>query len=88
MVENEYGKSIKALRTDNGGGFTKKEFTTYLSKHGIQHQMIVPYTTQQNGVAKRKNRTLVEMARCMLYSKGLHKTFWVEAICCDDYILN
>jgi hypothetical protein len=28
------------------------------------------------------------MARCMLYSKGLHKTFWVEAICCDDYILN
>jgi hypothetical protein len=37
MVENEYGKSIKTLRTNNGGDFTKKDFTTYLSKHAIQH---------------------------------------------------
>ena len=50
--------------------------------------MIVPYTTQQNGVAKRKNRTLVEMARCMLCSKGFNKGFWVEAICFSNYILN
>jgi hypothetical protein len=43
---------------------------------------------QQNGVAERKNRTLVEMARCMLYSKRLHKTIWVEAICFVNFILN
>jgi hypothetical protein len=49
-----------------------------LSKHGIQHQKIVPYTPQQNGVAERKNSTLVEMARCMLYSKGLHKKFGLK----------
>jgi hypothetical protein len=60
----------------------------HLSKHGIQHKNIVPYKPQQNGVAERKNRTLVEIARCMLYSKGLHKKNWVEAICCDNFILN
>jgi len=88
MVENESNKKIKALRTDNGREFIKKKFNAYLSKHGIQHQKTVPYTPQQNGVAKRKNRTLVEMAKCMLYSKGLHKRFWAEAICCANYILN
>jgi hypothetical protein len=71
-----------------GGGFFKKEFEVYLSKHGIQHQKIVPYMSQQNGVVERKNRTLVEMARCMLYSKGLHKCFWADAICCANFILN
>jgi transposase InsO family protein len=88
MVESQSGKSIKTLRIDNGGEFTKKEFTAYLSKNGIQHQNIVPYTPQQKGVVERKNRTLVEMARCMIYSKGLHKRFWVEFICCSNYILN
>ena len=47
-------------------------------KHDIQHQKTVPYTPQQNGVAERKNITLVEMARCMLYSKGLHNFFWLK----------
>lgn len=70
------------------GEFVKQEFDAYLSKHGIQHQKTVPYTPQQNGVAERKNKTLVEMARCMLYSKGLHKKFWAEAICCANFILN
>ena len=86
MVENESNKKIKTLRTDNGGEFIKKEFDAYLSKHGIQHQKTVPYTPQQNGVVERKNRTLVEMARCMLYSKGLLKKFWAEAICCANFI--
>ena len=73
MVENESGKKINTLRSNNGGEFVKNEFEAFLSKHGIQHQHIVPYTPQQNGVAEWKNRTLVEMTRCMLYSKGLHK---------------
>ena len=44
-----------------GGGFVKNEFEAFLSKHGIQHQKTIPYTPQQNGVAERTNRTLVEM---------------------------
>ena len=71
-----------------GGWFTEKEFNAYLSKHGIQHQNIVPHTPQQNGVVKRKNRTLVEMDRSMLYSKGLHNFFWIEVFFSDNHILN
>ena len=88
MAENKYGKKIKTLRSDNGGSICKNEFEAFLSKHGIQHQKTVPYTPQQNGVAERKNITLVEMARCKLYSKGLHKKIWVEAISCAKFILN
>ena len=76
------------MRTDNGGEFTEKEFNAYLSKHGIQLQKIVSYTPQQNEVDEMKNRTLIEMARCMLYSKGLFKCIWDEVICCANHILN
>ena len=88
MVESESRKNIKTLRSDNGGNLLRMNLKLFLSKHGIQHQNIVPYTLQQNGVAKRKNITLVEMVRCMLYSKGLHKKFWAEAISCANFILN
>ena len=82
-------RRIKTLRSDNvGGGFVKNEFEEFLSKHGIQHQKTVPYTPQQNVVDERKNRTLVEMARCVLYSKGLHKKIWAEAITYANFILN
>ena len=88
MVENESGKKIKTSRLDNGGEFVNNELEAFLSKHGIQHQKTVPYTPEQNGVVERKNRTLVEMDRCMLYSKGLHKKIWAEAISCATFILN
>ena len=88
MVENESGKKIKTLRSDNGREFVKNEFESFLPKHGIQHQKTVPYTPQQNGVAERKNRTLVEMARCMLYSKRLHKKIWADAISYANFMLN
>ena len=51
-------------------------------------QHIVPYTPQQNGVAKRKNYTLKEMANCMLQSKELSLNYWAEEINCANYILN
>eukprot|EP00253_Pinus_taeda_P006208 PITA_06208 len=51
-------------------------------------QHTVPYTPQQNGVAERKNRTLKEMANCMLQSKGLSLSFWAKAINCANYIIN
>jgi hypothetical protein len=51
-------------------------------------QHIAPYTPQQNGVAERKNRTLKEMANCMIQSKGLSRQYWAEAINCANYIVN
>ena len=48
----------------------------------------VPYTPQQNGKVERKNRTMMEMARCMIKAKGMPRSFWLEAIICANYVLN
>ncbi|XP_048491792.1 retrovirus-related Pol polyprotein from transposon TNT 1-94 isoform X1 [Beta vulgaris subsp. vulgaris] len=63
MVEKESGYEIKALRTDRGGEFTSNEFNKCFEDHGIRRSLTVPRTPQQNGVAKRKNRTILNRAR-------------------------
>lgn len=52
----------------------------YLKKFGIQHQLTVAYTPEQNGVAERANRTICEKARSMLQDSNLPKRFWAEAV--------
>ncbi|GAB1600790.1 hypothetical protein Ahia01_000357100 [Argonauta hians] len=88
MVEKFTGKNIKTLRTDNGGEYTSKEFEDYLKKEGIKHEYTVPKTPEQNGVAERMNRTLVEMVRSMLSDSKLPKKFWAEALSTASYIRN
>ena len=51
---------------DNGGEYVNQAFRDFYSENGLLHQLSVPYTPQQNGVAERKNRTLWEMANCMI----------------------
>jgi len=63
---NECRQRVTRLRTDNGGEYTSKEFQECLKAQGIHHETTVPHTPQQNGVAERKNRTLIEAARTML----------------------
>jgi hypothetical protein len=88
LVENKYGHQIQRLRTDNGGEYVNNNFTICCTTHGIQMQHTVPSTPHQNGVAKRKNRTLKEMSNCMIQSKGLSLKYWAEAINCENYIVN
>jgi hypothetical protein len=88
MVENQLGKRIKCLRSDNGTEYLCSEFESYLEKHGIKHEMTVAYTPEQNGVAERRNRTLVEMARCMMIQSQLSPSFWAEAISTANYLRN
>eukprot|EP00253_Pinus_taeda_P033139 PITA_33139 len=71
LVENQTEKKIKVLRTDNGGEFCSKEFEEFCKKCGIARQKTTPYTPQQNGVAERINKTLMERARSMLSGVGL-----------------
>ena len=68
LVEKQYGKSIKCLRTDNGGEYINNRFKHYCATEGIQLQHTVPYCPQQNGLAERKNHILKEMANCMIHA--------------------
>eukprot|EP00253_Pinus_taeda_P027759 PITA_27759 len=71
LVENRTKKKIKVLRTDNGEEFCSKEFEEFCKKCGIALQKTTPYTPQENGVAERVNKTLMERARSMLSGAGL-----------------
>ncbi|MCO5549447.1 hypothetical protein L7F22_002918 [Adiantum nelumboides] len=88
MVENETGCKVQTLRTDRGGEYMSGAFKIFLGKKGIKHQCTMPYTPQQNGVAERKNRSLMEMVRCMLKTKSLPHKLWMEAVACAAHVLN
>ena len=68
------------FRSDRGTEFTNKRLQNFLASKGINFECTVPYSPQQNGVAERKNRTLVEAARTMLIAAGMPDKFWAEAV--------
>ena len=88
MVECQTGRRIKMLRSDNGTEFVNKVFDEFLKLNGIKRQLTVPHTPQQNGVAERFNRTLVEMARAMLVYSGVDESLWAEAVNTAAYLRN
>ena len=88
MIEKQTGKVIKRLRTDNGLEFCEGPFNEFCKSEGIVRHHTVRKTPQQNGVAERMNRTLLEKARCMLSNAGLGKEFWAEAINMACYLVN
>ena len=88
LVEKSSGRKVKTLRSDNGGEYISTEFTSYLTKEGIKHELTIPHTPQQNGVAERLNRTLVEGVRTMLADSKLPHRFWAEAISTAVYLRN
>ncbi|KAK4384556.1 Retrovirus-related Pol polyprotein from transposon TNT 1-94 [Sesamum angolense] len=88
LVENQTGKKLKALRTDNGLEFCNQQFSTLCETCGIKRHRTTPYTPQQNGVAERMNRTLLNKVRCLLISSGLAKSFWGEALLTAAYLIN
>jgi transposase InsO family protein len=71
LVERRTSRSIKCLRTDNGGEFTSMEFENYFKEFGIDWHKTTAYTPQQNGVVERVNMTLLEKARSMLSNANL-----------------
>ncbi|GJY76168.1 retrotransposon protein, putative, ty1-copia subclass [Tanacetum coccineum] len=87
-VENQLGKTIKALRSDRGGEYISQEFKDYLKDCGIVQQLTPPYTPQHNGVSERRNRTLLNMVRSMMNLTTLPLSFWDYALESATRILN
>nr|GEW68141.1 retrotransposon protein, putative, Ty1-copia subclass [Tanacetum cinerariifolium] len=87
-VENQLGKTIKALRSDRCGEYISQEFKDYLKACGIVQQLTPPYTPQHNGVSERRNRTLLNMVRSMMSLTTLPLSFWDYALETAAHILN
>lgn len=88
LIRNKYMKTIKILRSDNGGEYLSTEFDKFLKSKGIEKHLTVAYTPQQNGVAERMNRTIVESARTMMIHANLPKSYWGYAVLNAAYIRN
>ena len=79
---------ICSILIDHGREFDNNIFPEFCRDKGINHKFASPRTPKQNGVAERKNKTLIEMARTMLVESQLPRTFWAKAINTSCYILN
>ena len=76
------------MRSDRGGEFTSNEFKEFCETNGIRRPLTVPRSPQQNSVAERKNRSILNMARNMLKSKKMPKELWAEAVDYAVYLSN
>ncbi|GKB75650.1 putative ribonuclease H-like domain-containing protein [Tanacetum coccineum] len=81
-------KKVKIIRCDNGTEFKNKVTSEFCEKKGIRREFSVARSPQQNGVAERRNRKLINAARTMLANSKLPTTFWVEAVNTDCYVQN
>lgn len=68
--------------------FLSSEFEGFCKLKGIKRHRTAPRNPQQNGVAERMNRTLLERVRCLLFSSGLAKNFWDEALSTAAVLIN
>ncbi|GKA22727.1 putative ribonuclease H-like domain-containing protein [Tanacetum coccineum] len=87
-IENLVDKKVKIIRSDNGTEFKNKVMDDFCREKGIKREYSVARTPQQNGVAERRNRTLIEAARTMLADSKLPTTFWAEAVSTACYVHN
>ncbi|GJS51923.1 putative ribonuclease H-like domain-containing protein [Tanacetum coccineum] len=88
QIENQLIQKVKTIRSDNGTEFKNRDFIEFCGSKGIKREYSNARTPQQNGVAERKNKTLIEAARTMLADSFLPNTFWAEAVSTACYVLN
>jgi hypothetical protein len=88
LIEKQSECKLKCIRTDMRGEYISCDCDDYCKENGIVHQLTMPQTPQQNGVSERKNRTIINMVRCMLKEKNYPKEFRGDAFVCAVYLLN
>ena len=88
LVNTQFSATVKTLRSDSGGEYMSHTFQSFLQSNGIISQRSCSYTPQQNGVAERKNRHLLDMVRTLLIETFVPPKFWVEALITATYLIN
>lgn len=87
-LESDSSLPLKSVRTDGGGEYCSADWTNFLQGKGTAHELTAPYSPQQNGMAERLNRTLLEKMRCLLIWSCLPKSFWDVALLHSNYLRN
>nr|GEV19038.1 putative ribonuclease H-like domain-containing protein [Tanacetum cinerariifolium] len=87
-LENQLSLKVKVIQSDNGTEFKNNDLNQFCLMKGIKREFSVPRTPQQNGIAERKNRTLIEAARTMLADLLLPILFWAKAVNTACYVHN
>ena len=86
LVENLSENRINILRSCNGGEFTSSEFNEYYKEDGIKRELTIPYNPQQNGVAERKNRSIMEAIKSMIHDQDIPMYLWEESTRTTIYV--
>ncbi|CAB0037528.1 unnamed protein product [Trichogramma brassicae] len=87
-VNNKFGRTMRALRCDQGREYCNNEMKKTMDKYGIKLETTAPYTPEKNGQAERVNRTIVEMARSMMLQAKAPGFLWAEAVNTAAHIVN
>ena len=87
-VEKEIGKSLKYLRSNRGGEFTSNKFEMFYNDRGIKRYTFAARTPPQNGISKRKNRSIMVSARTLMMEKNVALKYWREVVSIAIYTLN
>jgi len=87
-IKTQFDKTIHILRSDNAKEYFSSAITSFLTSHGILHQSSCPHTPQENGIAERKNRHLVETARTLLLHANVPVRHWGEEILTACFLIN
>ncbi|OMO62605.1 Integrase, catalytic core [Corchorus capsularis] len=88
FITIQFERPIKNFQSDGGGEFDKGEFQSYLSHHGIHHQLSCPRTFEQNGLAERKHCNITKLGLTMMLHASVPKRFWVEAFSTAVWLIN
>nr|GEY95250.1 hypothetical protein [Tanacetum cinerariifolium] len=87
-IENQIDHKVKTIRCDNGAEFKNRIMNEFCEMKGIRREFCVARTPRKNGVAERKNRTLIKATRTMLVDSKFLTTFWAEAVNIACYVQN
>lgn len=88
IVHTQFNKTVKAIRADNGTEFINKSCADLLQSHGIIHQKTCVYTPQQNGVAERSHRYILEVAISIRFQSSIPLRFWGHCVLGAVYMIN
>jgi len=88
FLVTQFSATLRIFQSDGGGEYISTNFKNYLHTKGIVHQMSCPYTPEQNGLAERKHRHIVETAVTLLQTAHLPHKFWFHACATSIYLIN